>query len=542
MRRAVAYARTSSGRQRDNTSIPDQLRICRARASRYQAAIVAEFTDEAVSAKRRDGLSESFAGRVGWNALLSFLAAEAEAGRVVDLVLVKDYKRFSRDIPAGHAEIQRLGAMGVELQAVEQHVDPSVPAAKILRSIYLADGEVDNDYRSRLARSSMVARLASGVFIHKPPVGYRATHAGGKRTGIEPDPELAPLVREAFAVSADPARSLDAGRQHLAARIEAAHPGQTPRAVQSRSRWKDVLVNRVYLGEVHVPAHGTPGSAEFQPERWVEGTHEAVISAELWARVQARIHGRSRPQSRRGVNPGVPLRGLVRAPRGHRDAGAVCTGSGPRGKSGERVWYYHTSGAGAYRVLAREVHAAADELLASLAPSPGVAALVSEIVRERLLGVEASAEAQRERARAALDAAESRLFRAAEAAIEGTIDPETHKTLTERYRADRDRALADLDEADSRQGGDAVAHVERAARLACDLPRLWASSSPARRLAIGGSILPTGFEVEGGAVVEPRLSPIMALLFSLSGTEGPKTETPAPGGSGRVPLSDPDET
>ncbi len=62
MRRTVAYARTSSGRQSDNTSIPDQIAVCRARAAHHGARVVAEFSNEAISAKRQDGLLESFGG------------------------------------------------------------------------------------------------------------------------------------------------------------------------------------------------------------------------------------------------------------------------------------------------------------------------------------------------------------------------------------------------------------------------------------------------------------------------------------------------
>ena len=544
MRRAVAYARTSSGRQKDNTSIPDQLRVCRTGAKRYGARIVAEFTDEAVSAKRQAGLSESFAGRPGWAALLAYLAAEHQAGRDLDLVLVKDYKRFSRDVPAAHAEIQRLQAIGVELQAAEQHVDTSVPAAKILRSIYVAEGEVDNDYRSALTRRGMVARLASGVFIHKPPVGYRATHDGGKRTGIEPDPETAPLVAEAFRVSADTSRSLDAGRQHLARRIAELYPGRKPHAVRSRTRWKNTLLNRVYLGEVHVPAQGAPGEHGHEPERWVPGLHDGIVPAGLWARVQARLRGAERPQTRRTFNAGVPLRGLVRAPGSHRDAGTVCSGSGSKSKTGVKVWYYHTLGAGAYRVPAAQVHDAAAEVLAQLAPPPEIGALAAELAREMLLGEGAGLEAQRRRAEKALAAAEAKLIKTAEASIEGAIDAESYQALTAKYRGARDQALAEIERAGARQAmaPEAANTVARAAQLVCELPRLWELAGPESRLRLLSSILPSGFEVEDGAVFEPRLSPVAALVSGLSAPGGPKWKTPPPEGDGVVPSGDPDET
>ena len=538
MRRALAYARTSSGRQKDNTSIPDQLRICRAAAPRLGAAVVAEFADEAVSAKRQEGLTESFEGRPEWARLLAYAAAEREAGRPVDLVLVKDYKRFSRDEAAAHAELHRLAAMGLEFQAVEQYVDPSVPAARMVRSIYIAEGEVDNDYRAAVTRRGMVARLASGVFIHKPPVGYRATHDGGRRTGIEPDPELAPLVVEAFRASAAPGAPIDAGRQLLARRVAELTPGRRPQAVRSRTRWKDTLVNRVYAGEVHVPEQ------DGHPPRWVEGRHARIVCPELWARVQRKIQAAARPQTRRSFNPGVPLRGLVRAPRSHRDAGSVCSGSGSKSKTGAKVWYYHTLGRGAYRVPAELVHDAARAALAELAPPPEVAALAAELAREMVLGEGASLDAQRERARAELERAEAKLLRAAEARIEGAIDAEAYGALSAKYRAARDQARAELDACGARQAEapELADTVARAARLVCDLPRLYGMAGPEGRRALVGSILPSGFEVEGGAVFEPRWSAVAALFSAFNGAAGPETKKPAPLGERAVPCGDPDET
>lgn len=529
MRRAVAYYRVSSERQAGNTSIPDQRDLVSAWAANRRIDIVAEFVDDGESARAGDTIEESFDRRPGWARLLAYLVAHPAASGGPDLLLFKDYSRFSRDAGAAYAVIRTLTRLGVEVQAVEQPMDWTVPEQRPMLALYLAMPEAENARRSINTRRGMVSRLADGVFIHRPPFGYRATHVGGRRTGIEPDPETAPLLRAAFELAAQPARALDASRQLIRA-----HPAGGRSAAGSRSRWIETLQSRVYVGEVHVP------EADGEPARWVQGRHEPIVELSLWQAVQDRIAGRRRPQSRAAVRPEIPLRGLVRVPEGHDHAGRVCTASGPRSKTGAKHWYYHTLGAKAFRVRAAVVHGSVEEWLGKHQPTPEWCALVAELVREELDAGHVARQALRERASREKADAEQKLMRAAEAAIEGRIDSEAHAMLTARYRGERDRAAAVLQQREP--SARELATVTEAVRLAADLPDLWARTTPEMQHQLLGSIAPAGVAVSTDGAIELTPAPFWGLVTGQTIPKTAKMEKAAPGGDGLVPYGDPDET
>ena len=282
----------------------------------------------------------------------------------------------------------------------------------------------------------MVARLRDGVFTHKPPVGYRAVHAGGKRLGIEPDPVTAAHVVAAFESAADASLPVDASRQFLNRLV-----GRY--AVRSKSRWVETLNNRVYAGDVHVPA------ADSRPAEWVQGRHARIIPPALWAAVQARLRAKPGRGWNVALPPELPLRGIVTSPGGHAHSGRVLTGSGPRGANGNRVWYYHTLGAGAYRIPATVLHAAVRDVLVRITPTPEFVALLGAVVREAFAGGALSAGAAAAAARRDIAKANARLANAAEAVADGNLDGEGYAVVADRARVLRDEACARLAKAEA---------------------------------------------------------------------------------------------
>lgn len=528
MRRAVAYYRVSSERQAGNTSIPDQRALVRAWSARSGVVVDAEFVDDGESARVGDTLAESFDRRPGWGRLLQHLVAHPALAGGPELVLFKDYSRFSRDAGAAYAVIRILGQMGVEVQAVEQPMDWAVPEQRPMLALYLAMPEAENARRSINTRRGMIARLEAGVFIHHPPFGYQRTYENGRRTGIEPNPETAPLLVDAFRAAAIPSRPIDASRQMVRA-----HPSGR-NAGTSRSRWIETLQSRVYLGEVHVP------TSDGRPDRWIRGQHEPLVDIALWRAVQDRIHGRRRPASHKAVRPEIPLRGLVHVPSGHAHEGRLCTGSGPQSGTGKKHWYYHTLGAGAYRVPAGRVHDALETWLADRRPTREFCRLVQALVREQLDVATGAARAQRDRAARELADAETKLLRAAEAAVEGRIDAEAHALVAARYRAERDRAASEL-QASALAPAD-VATVTAALDVVADLPRVWQRASPEGRHGLVSSIAPAGVALSAEGSIELAPAPFFALAMGESSAYGAKMEKAAPSGSGLVPFGDPDET
>lgn len=66
----------------------------------------------------------------------------------VDYVLFVSWNRFSRNITESYAMINQLRNYGVEVQAIEQPLDLSIPENQMILSVYLALPDIDNRRRS----------------------------------------------------------------------------------------------------------------------------------------------------------------------------------------------------------------------------------------------------------------------------------------------------------------------------------------------------------------------------------------------------------
>ena len=62
----------------------------------------------------------------------------------VDYLLVTTWDRFSRNTTDSYEMIRKLKGYGVEVQAIQQPLDLSIPETKVLLAIYLTMPHVDN--------------------------------------------------------------------------------------------------------------------------------------------------------------------------------------------------------------------------------------------------------------------------------------------------------------------------------------------------------------------------------------------------------------
>jgi hypothetical protein len=159
---------------------------------------------------------------------------------------------------------------------------------------------MSTDYQERGRRVSRAMRrkVEAGGFAHKAPLGY-VNRRDGHGTWIEPDPKVAPLVAEAFALAA----SSMPLRQVLATMGSRGLRSRQGRRIGVSSLWK-VLTNPVYAGCTR-----RGGSC-------VRASHGPIVEREVWERAQARLEERRRRPQRAAR---VPLPARSPAPqRGRR--------------------------------------------------------------------------------------------------------------------------------------------------------------------------------------------------------------------------------
>jgi len=68
--------------------------------------------------------------------------------KTIDYLLVTTWDRFSRNVTDSFLMIRQLKEMGIEVQAIEQPIDFSIPESKAMLAINLVFPEIDNDRRS----------------------------------------------------------------------------------------------------------------------------------------------------------------------------------------------------------------------------------------------------------------------------------------------------------------------------------------------------------------------------------------------------------
>ena len=243
------------------------------------------------------------------------MEADIEAGKI-NCVLVKDLSRFGRDyIEMGRYLERVFPAQGVRFIAVNDHVDSQqgrydmlLPMKNIFNTQYARD-------ISDKVRSAIHTKQQRGEFVGAfPSYGYQKDPAN--RSHLVIDPAAAQVVRRIFDLFEQGWGKIKIAKQLNAEGIpspseykrilgERYHNG---RKIDQTTYWTyatvhRILQNQMYAGNMeqgrnHRPTmHGK--AVQLDRSEWtvVSDTHEAIIGAEQWERVQALLHKRTRQLS-----------------------------------------------------------------------------------------------------------------------------------------------------------------------------------------------------------------------------------------------------
>lgn len=284
--RGVIYARFSTELQSES-SIADQVRICREYAAARGWSIVAEFSDQGIS-------GAALGNRPGAQRAL-------EACQPGDVLLVNDLSRLSRSQDLAPL-LARLSHRGVRVIGAQDGFDSDARHARMQAGL---SGIMSEEFRRMIADRTHAA-LASRAQDGRP--------TGGKAFA---DPEL---VREIFgrfaAGESMRAIAVDMNRRGIPA------PGATWRErSRPRGRWlvsalHAMLRNDLYVGRrvwnrsrwVKDPDSGKRIRIERPESEWIVRPVEPIVDVDTWERVQARFRHR---RTGRGGSPRFLLSGLL---------------------------------------------------------------------------------------------------------------------------------------------------------------------------------------------------------------------------------------
>ena len=270
-KQAVIYARVSSKEQeKEGFSIPAQLKLLKEYAAAHGFTVAEEYVD-VETAKQ--------SGRASFGAMLAYLKAHPS----VRVLLVEKTDRLYRNlkdwVTVDELDVEiHLPKEGVVLSRESRSSEKFMHGIKVL----MAKNYIDN--LSEEARKGMQEKAEQGIWPTVAPLGYRnLTGPNGKKI-IGPDPEAAPLIGRLFEWYASGTLSVrEAARKVRDAGLVHRKSG----ARVTVSTVHAILRNRLYAG-----------AFEWNGRPYL-GTHQPLVTPELWERVQDVLDGRQARKHRR---------------------------------------------------------------------------------------------------------------------------------------------------------------------------------------------------------------------------------------------------
>lgn len=284
--RGIIYARYSTEHQSE-TSIADQVRVCREYAAGRGWTIIGEHSDQGIS-------GAALGNRPGVQRALS-------ACQRGDGLLVNDLSRLSRSQDLAPL-LARLAHRGVRVIGVQDGFDSEARHARMQAGL---SGIMSEEFRRMIAdrtRSALEQRARDGR-----PTGGKAFD----------DPEL---VREIFGRFAGgetmKAIAADLNRRGIPSPGAGWRERSRPRGRWLVSALHALLRNEIYVGRkiwnrsqwTKDPDTGTRRRIERPESEWIVREVEPIVDRATWDRVQARF---CRPRGGRGGAPRYLLSGLL---------------------------------------------------------------------------------------------------------------------------------------------------------------------------------------------------------------------------------------
>ena len=287
--RVALYARVSSERQAERElSIPAQLKALETYALNRGWDVVAEFIDEAESARSANR-----------PAFKDMIAAAKNRVKPFDSILVWKLSRFARNREDSVIYKSLLKRREISVVSMNEHVDES-PAGSLLEGIIEV---IDEFYSANLSQDTIrgMKENAARGFRNggTPPFGYRCSlesHGNARQSKLIPDEREAPIVRRVFDLAAH-----GQGAREIASSLNA--EGLLTRHSKhfSATTINHMLRNEAYVGTIvwnrYTKVSGARQRKSDNEIIRVPDCHTPLVDKEVFEAVQALLTTR-RPSSR----------------------------------------------------------------------------------------------------------------------------------------------------------------------------------------------------------------------------------------------------
>jgi len=311
--KVYTYTRVSTTMQIDGYSLEAQKARMKAFAEFNNYEIVGEYEDAGKSGK-------SIEGRIQFNQMMEDIRSGKDG---VSFVLVFKLSRFGRNAADVLSTLQVMQDFAVNLICVEDGIDSSKDAGKLMISVLSAVAEIE---RENIRVQTMEGRIQkaregkwNGGFA---PYGYRLVD--GKLEINEEEAEAIRVIFEQYTTTDVGANGVAKYLENHGIRKIQRQNGKNPLFDAHLVRM--ILKNPVYCGKIAYgrrrteKVHGTRNDyrlVEQDNYLLVDGLHEGLVSEEIWQTAQVKLLAQARKYEHvnRGQNERTHLlTGIVKCP------------------------------------------------------------------------------------------------------------------------------------------------------------------------------------------------------------------------------------
>ena len=484
-KKAILYRLVSTTDQRVyGNSLGAQRDALRAFCNSNGIEIIREF-EEDFSAK-------TFEKRSVFQELLDYAKSHSAE---IDLLLATRIDRFSRNSIETHSMIRQLESWGIEVNFTENWMNWDDPYQHMTRVIQVAQPESENLIKAHRTKTGMRQALKEGRYVGRQPIGYQPGKDEVGKALMKPDPIKAPLVKELFMLYASGGFS-----QNQLLQEKRFEPLKLSKSSLSR-----LLRNTLYAGSVVVPKFNGEG------ETIVQGLHEPLISPATFRKIQSILNVKQRTAAKANkLNPELPLRGHLKCP----SCGRNLTGSGSRGKSGKRHFYYHCEKryGCSYRGRRNEYHNAFEDLVKVIQPAAGVVALFEAVLRDVFNSKHNTIEQNLQGAETRLKTLENKREMLLEKLLEGVVSNSHYKTGSARLDNQIEETKSEIDQLKQTDSG-IEDFIPFGISLISNIDEVFKSASIDTKHQLLSSILAEKLELKGGKYRTPVFKDGFDLIF-----------------------------
>lgn len=356
---AVIYCRVSdAGQVINGHGLSSQETRCREYAKHKNYTVVAVFQEE--------GVTGAITDRPRMQAMLQFLRQHKKFE--THIVIIDDISRLARDLKA-HIKLRTMisDAGGkLESPSIEFGEDSD---SRLVEHLLASVAAHQREKNAEQVKNRMRARMQNGYWTFYQPIGYRFERKPGYGKILVRDEPVATVIQQAL-------EGFARGRFETLSEVRnflASHP-DFPKEVKEclhLTRVKEMVQRVLYTGHISYPAWGIP----LQPAK-----HEALITYDIFIKIQERLNGNARAPTRKDIHPDFPLRGFVLCG----SCGHPVTTCWSAGRAGRYPYYLcRTPGCPDCKksIKRQEIESEFETVLKGLTPSPDLIPIARTAVR-----------------------------------------------------------------------------------------------------------------------------------------------------------------